>query len=134
MKPSNRPGVALISEAALAMVVATIALNLLPFRRLAGKLARSLPQARSDPDETERVQRAITAWARRVPYPPKCFVRGLTAHWMLRRRGLASTLYYGAATIDGVLKAHVWVRSGDVDVTGCENASDYALLASFPDR
>ena len=38
----------------------------------------------------------------------------------------------GAATIDGRLKAHVWVRSGDLDVTGCDIAGDYAELARFP--
>ena len=61
-----------------------------------------------------------------------CFEEGMAAHWMLRRRKITSALYYGAATIDGELKAHVWVRSGELDVIGCENAADYALLARFP--
>ncbi len=52
--------------------------------------------------------------------------------WMLRRRKIASTLHYGAASIDGKLKAHIWVRSGALDVVGCDIAGDYALLASFP--
>jgi hypothetical protein len=46
---------------------------------------------------------------------------------------LASTLYYGAATIEGELKAHVWVKSGERDVVGCEVADEYAQLARFPD-
>ena len=33
---------------------------------------------------------------------------------------------------DGRLVAHVWVRSGEVDVIGCEGAERYGLLAVFP--
>jgi hypothetical protein len=32
------------------------------------------------------------------------------------------------------LKAHVWIKSGPLDVVGCEIADDYALLARFPDE
>ncbi len=69
-----------------------------------------------------------------MPWRTMCFEQGLAAHWMLRRRKRPSTLYYGAATFDGELKAHVWVKSGDRDVVGCENADEYALLARFPDE
>jgi hypothetical protein len=61
-----------------------------------------------------------------------CFEQGLAAFALLRWRGLDTTLHYGAATIDGELKAHVWVTSGDAEVMGCENKEDYGLLARFP--
>ena len=52
---------------------------------------------------------------------------------MLRRRGISSVVYYGAARLaDGELSAHVWVRAGEHDVIGCEAASRYALLTTFP--
>ena len=51
---------------------------------------------------------------------------------MLRRRCLASALYYGARReVDGVLVAHIWVRSAHVDVIGCEGSEAYGLLAVF---
>jgi len=50
---------------------------------------------------------------------------------MLSRRGRPVSLFYGAALLDGELKAHVWVRSGEFDVIGCENASDFAILSQF---
>jgi hypothetical protein len=134
MKPSNRPRRRDMVEAAAAMAASAAVLRLLPFKRIADMVADHSPASRHDPDEVERVARAIRAWVRRLPIAPKCFVCGLTAVWMLRRRGIASTMYYGAATIDGVLKAHVWVKSGELDVVGCENAADYALLATFPDK
>jgi hypothetical protein len=62
-----------------------------------------------------------------------CFQQGLAAQLMLRRRGVPSVLYYGAAPNDGSgLSAHVWVRDGDVGVIGDEIASRYAQLAAFP--
>ncbi len=60
----------------------------------------------------------------------RCFERGLAAHAMLRRRGLQSVLYYGAAGAGG-LRAHVWVRCAGVDVVGGDEAPDFAFLARF---
>jgi hypothetical protein len=52
---------------------------------------------------------------------------------MLRRRGVPSVLYYGAAQGERTgLSAHVWVRDGDVDVVGGEIADRFAVLATFP--
>jgi hypothetical protein len=51
---------------------------------------------------------------------------------MLRRRGIPSVLYYGAAQDDrSGLYAHVWVRYGDFDVIGGEIAHRFAILAAF---
>jgi hypothetical protein len=62
-----------------------------------------------------------------------CFQQGLAAQLMLRRRGIPSVLYYGAAQDDkSGLYAHVWVRDGDVDVIGGEIAHRFAILAAFP--
>jgi hypothetical protein len=62
-----------------------------------------------------------------------CFQQGLAAQLMLRRRGIPSVLYYGAAQDDrSGLYAHVWVRDGDVDVIGGEIADRFAILAAFP--
>lgn len=123
----------MLIESGAMIIAASLVVRLVRFRRMAsiaGACRRAAPAALL-PD-IALIRRAIEAWARRLPWRTLCFEQGLAAHWMLRRRGLASTLFYGAGTIDGALKAHVWVRSGDRDVIGCENAGDYALLASFP--
>jgi hypothetical protein len=52
---------------------------------------------------------------------------------MLRRRGISSILYFGAAPDDQRgLCAHVWVRDGHIDVIGGETASRYAVLVMCP--
>jgi hypothetical protein len=125
----------LLAEAAAALAVSATAVTVLPFRRIAAWLStQAQERRRGEPWEIEQVRRAIDAWTRRLPVAPKCFSRGLGAYWMLRRRGIDAQLCYGAATIAGELKAHVWVKAGGMDVVGCENADEYALLVRFPDE
>ncbi|WP_363321767.1 lasso peptide biosynthesis B2 protein [Sphingomonas sp.] len=125
----------LVIEAALFLTVAATAIAVLRFPRLA-RLASGragLMTFCADERFIGEIRRALDAATRRLPFRTKCFERGLAAQWMLRRRGIDSTLFYGAALeTDGALSAHVWVRAGDIAVVGCENASDYALLACFP--
>ena len=129
---SERPPWPTLAEAGAVMIVASLAIRLVPFRQLARLMGGAGPVGRPGEQELATIVRAIRAWSRRLPWRTLCFEEGLTAHWMLRRRRYQSTLHYGAATIDGELKAYVWVRSGRLDVLGCDNAGDYALLASFP--
>lgn len=124
---------ALLAEAGAAILVASLAVRLVPFRTLAERLSRGGAGTSSADGETVYwLRRAVLAWARRLPWRTLCFEQGLAAFALLRRRGLAGTLYYGAATIEGELKAHVWVMSGQAEVVGCENKEDYGLLARFP--
>ena len=123
----------MLAESGAAILAATIIVRLLPPRVALDWGQPGSNRGGASPVEVAAIRRAVQAWARRLPWRTMCFEQGLAAHWMLRRRGYSSTLHYGAATIDGELKAHVWVRSGDEDVIGCENAGDYALLARFPE-
>jgi hypothetical protein len=52
---------------------------------------------------------------------------------MLRRRAIPSTLFYGASSDPerGII-AHVWIKSHDLPVIGCEESGRYAVLAAFP--
>jgi hypothetical protein len=127
------PPPALLAEAGAAILAASLAVRLVPFRTLAERLSRGAKgKAAADADTAYWLRRAVLAWAKRLPWRALCFEQGLAAFALLRRRGLAATMHYGAATIDGELKAHVWVTSGETEVVGCENKEDYGLLARFP--
>jgi len=127
----------LVVEATVALGAAAFAIAVLPFRRVAGAAARRIADAGADDEERARqvaqVRWAVTACARRVPWRAKCFEQGLAAQWMLGRRRIASVLHYGVAKDDRQrLIAHVWLRSGPLDVVGCENEGAFTELASFP--
>jgi hypothetical protein len=126
----------LLLEATLWLGVAGTAIAVLPFRHL-GRLAScpvrlAVPPQQTRQMEVKRVRWAIITAARRIPWLAMCFQQGLAAQFMLRRRGIPSVLYYGAASDRRGLSAHVWVRDGSVDVLGGELASGFALLTTFP--
>jgi hypothetical protein len=127
----------LLLEATVWLAVAGIAIAALPFRNIGLLAAR--PIRRPKPPNsvrlanTGRVRWAILAAARRVPWRSVCFQRGLAAQFMLRRRGIPSVLYYGAAQDNqSGLSTHVWVKDSDINVIGGEIAYRFAILATFP--
>lgn len=126
---------ALLADALVALVLASVAIRFLPFARVGEMASRQLGSGAGDPALPSKVVWAVTAWARRVPWRAVCFQRGLAAQMMLRRRGVDSILYFGAARRPATgLEAHVWVRAGESDVIGCEEAPAFAVLATFPNR
>ena len=131
---ASRDGLVL-AEALGALAVASLAIRLLPFRRVAAAAARGgADGGAGDAQAIGRVRWAVEAWARRVPWRAVCFQRGLAVHWMLRRRGIASMLHYGVGRAESDrLAAHVWVSVAGRDVIGGEEAPKFACLATFPD-
>jgi hypothetical protein len=126
----------LLLEAVLWLAIAGFAIAVLPFRHVgllaARPIHRSLPR-HARLNKVRRIRWAIISTAARVPWRVRCFQQGLAAQLMLRRRGIPSVLYYGAAQDDrSGLYAHVWVRDGDVDVIGGKIAYRFAILATFP--
>src|SRR4051794_10764617 len=127
----------ILIEAMLMLALSALAVAILPFRSIgrlsALRITRAAPPGENHSLAVRRVRWAIVASARRAPWRAMCFEQGIAAQLMLRRRGIASVLYFGAAPSDQRgLAAHVWVRDGDVDVVGGESASEFAVLATFP--
>lgn len=125
----------LLAEALALLTFSSVVIALVPFRHV-GRLA-SWPTRHRAPGDAARliaeVAWAVEACARRLPWSAVCYQQGLSAQLMLRRRGVASTLYFGAAPDkESGLKAHVWVRAGQSDVVGCELADRFAVLSAFP--
>jgi Transglutaminase-like superfamily len=125
-------------EAIIWLAIARVAIAVLPFRHvglLATRPVRRKVFGEMRLSKVRRIRWAIIVAARRVPWRALCFQQGLAAQLMLRRRGVPSVLYYGAAQWEGTgLSAHVWVRAGDIDVVGGEIADRFAVLATFPNQ
>jgi len=123
-------------EALVLVTLAAPAVRLVPFRRLGRLAATPVKRALAAEGERARIVHTV-AWAVDVASRVSrlralCFECGLAAQIMLRRRGVPSTLYFGAApNHQKGLGAHVWVMAGDIDVTGGDVASSFAPLAAF---
>lgn len=123
----------LLSEAMLCLTIASLLISLLSFSSIARFVTSGRKAVNPAPAPlARRMAWALNACANRVPWKAVCFQRGLAAQMMLRRRGWAAVLHYGIRRDDdGALAAHVWARSGDIDVIGCENAGDFQLVTSL---
>ncbi len=117
----------------MALAAASLAIAVLRFRRVAAMADGAWESRTVEPASLARIGWAVEAAARRVPWRTVCFQKGLAAHWMLRRRRIASTLCYGVRqSADKGVEAHVWVVSGDHEVIGCEIADQFGEVARFP--
>lgn len=131
----------LLFEALAELWRAKSLIHLTPFRRLAPKLGRQQMEtaAKDLPAKREvavEVSWAVQAAARHVPLGFVCLPQAIAAQRMLRRRGIATTLYLGIAPDNArheAITAHAWLRAGDKIVTGEVEARRHRVLATFAD-
>ena len=81
------------------------------------------------------VARTVRSVARRAPFKAVCLPQAIVAQWMLRRRGVASRLWFGVrrATADGDgnaarLEYHAWLTVGAKCVLGGGEIASYATM------
>lgn len=119
------------------LLAARIVVRVLPFRVIAARLGgagaespHDIPSA--DAARAREIGSLLRAVCRRVGWHPSCLVRSTAAMMLLRRRRLEGTLYLGVAReADQPLRAHAWVRCGDVFVTGGKQKDSFTVLGSF---
>jgi Transglutaminase-like superfamily len=129
----------LLVEAFVWLLFARLLLWVIPFRHLT-LLLRRTPSAHFDLPEPERqrfkqdVRWAVNRAAGLLPGETVCFPRGIAAQAICRRRGIPAIMYYGAASAPGKgLSAHVWVLDGTDGIVGHQLASEFRVLARFPE-
>lgn len=137
---------ALAIEAVACLLAARLALILIPFPRLARRLGTFVQptdtravqaRTRSSRQEArlaEDIGWAVTRAARYVPFKAVCLPQAIAARMMLRRRGVASAMHFGAAksgSMDKPLDAHAWLDAAGVEVTGYPVAKGFAEVGCF---
>jgi hypothetical protein len=124
------------AEAMLWLLAAYGALKLLPFRKIADFLGRrgGQPVVAISADASAialYVRTLVRRACRLLGHRPSCLVRSVAAMILLRRNGLEGTLYLGVRQTDGQLRAHAWVRCGDIFVIGGHGRRNFTVLHSF---
>ncbi|MGC2124057.1 MAG: lasso peptide biosynthesis B2 protein, partial [Xanthobacteraceae bacterium] len=80
----------------------------------------------------EEIGWAVTRAARYVPFRAVCLPQAMAARVMLKRRGVASVMHFGAAKgTEKPLDAHAWLDAAGVEVTGYPVAKNFAEIACF---
>lgn len=121
----------LLAEAVAGLLAARVKIAALPFRTIAGRLGvfvapddpRIAEHRAPAPAERARIAEqigwAVTRAARHVPFEAVCLPQAMAAHAMLRRRGIASAMHFGARRNDEKpIDAHAWLDAAGVQVTG----------------
>ena len=80
-----------------------------------------------------RVGASVERVARFTWWRSMCLEKALAGKWMLRRRGISSTMYVGMARKGSEFIAHAWLVGEGQTLTGAGNVS-YAPLAAFRER
>lgn len=127
----------LVAEALCMLSFFRLALNFVPVQRLTQWMAKSTPNYPSiDPTKAvqimRRVEWSIASAVRHAPFLFVCFPQCLAAYFMLRRRHIASRLFYGVARDGKQLKAHTWVKAGERMIAGGDAAGHFTVITSFP--
>lgn len=116
----------LILRVYVLLVIMRGVITALTLRRITARLGTPMAETPTEGVQADQLRYARrVGWAigRAAPLTPtnsNCYPQALTAWWLLHRRRIPTTFYYGAAfDEDGTaLQAHVWVRCGPVIVTG----------------
>lgn len=134
----------LLAEAVLCLLAARVALNFMSFPRLSQRLGTMVPAgdprtvtariaSQSDQIQTaKKVSWAVTCAARYMPIKAVCLPQAMAARRMLKRRGVASVMHFGAGK--GQTKpfdAHAWLDAAGVEVTGYPVEERLAEIACF---
>jgi hypothetical protein len=126
-------------EAFLLLGLARIMVVVLPFRILAATLGRHRMETdhQVSPPVTDlalKIGQAVRAAACHTPWKSVCLPQAVAAQWMLRRRGIAGTLYLGVAkdkTNPDKLTAHAWLRCGNQILTGAGGYQAFTVVTTF---
>ncbi len=129
----------LFIEAVCWLGVMRASIRCFPFRRiirwfqLAQGAGTLVPNA-DDHDRAARIGRAIRPGAARTPWQNTCLAQSLAGMAMLRRRGIAGTLFLGvarSADVGQAFAAHAWLCCGDNVLVGTGDESQFTPVACF---
>ena len=124
-------------EIAILLLVSKLSIFCLPFKRIVAFLGNlQIESTQELPEETiqkaNRIRKYIKKVAVMMPFKSVCFDQAITAKVMLDRRKIPATVYFGVANKDEVnIKAHAWVRAGQIMVTGGEGHQEFTVVAHF---
>ena len=129
----------LLAEATFCLLVARLVLILVPFPQLMRMITRPLRRDElhgpARVQQRKQVRQAIYTMRQRMQDQTTCLHRAIAAQFMLRRRGISSTIYFGAIRQPGEgLTTHAWVQDGTEGVVGYVTVQKarYHIVACYP--
>src|SRR5262249_23470259 len=116
----------LVLESLVMLAAARLLVTTTPSRSLVARIG-GVPAKESEPGNSgrpsqqtgsPRIGRLIERVARITWWRSMCLEKALACKWMLRRRGIPSTMYVGMAKQNEGFAAHAWLVAEGQTVTG----------------
>jgi hypothetical protein len=131
----------LFCEAVYRLLMARLAILIFPFRKIAPRLGEHMKETprQEQPHYTRtlvQIRQAMRRAGKYTPWESACLAQSIAGKMMLNRRNIPSTLYLGVAKEKKEkrkLKAHAWLRSGNIILTGQKgvNLSAFTVVSMF---
>ncbi len=123
---------ALVAECIAMLAAARVALRTIQSRKLLPGAGHVTPGsgASAPPAAAVRVGATLEKIAPAMPFRAMCLEKALAGQWMLRRRGIRTTLFLGMAKEGSTYLAHAWLRCNGATITG-DGPVPFTPLASF---
>lgn len=126
----------LLFEASIILIIIKLLIRLLPIRfykKIFGK-QNSEPEIQVSENQSHtlyKISQAIVRSRKVIPWKSKCLTEAIAAKIMLRKRGIASTLFLGINKDEDKMIAHAWLRCGNTYITGRRGMNKFVVLSSF---
>lgn len=85
----------------------------------------TLPMAVVTAQEISAIACAVNMAARLGPFKASCLTRSMVLKWLLRNRGVGTSLRVGVRTDSGMLDAHAWVEYQGVPINDRIDIGDH---------
>ena len=124
-------------EAIAYLVLTSVLVKLFPFRWIAPYIGEHMEESVATLDTRSAglarlIKQSIRWGSIALPWRPLCLPQAIAAKLMLRRAGIGSTLYMGVKTqTTDNLRAHAWLRVGQITVTGEREKLEFVMVARF---
>lgn len=135
----SRKEVWLFLEAVYFLAYARLAISLIPFKYIAPTLGiqtlemNNSIEAKETLSKAMEIAQAIKRGVRYAPWINVCLPQAIVAQRMLARRKIAYTVYLGTAKDESNsgLKAHAWVKCGDLFIVGKMGHEQFTVISRF---
>ncbi|MBW8687419.1 lasso peptide biosynthesis B2 protein [Chitinophaga rhizophila] len=125
----------LFAEAWCCLGVARVMLICMPFRKIAPFLGENISSSPPAPLRTtarsQRIRAAISRAAACAPWRTRCFEQALAGKFMLRYRRMSGIVFFGVNKTGDAIKAHAWLESEGIIITGGNGTEQYKVIARF---
>lgn len=119
------------------LLIGKILGRILPFRKIANLLGNQGITHCQEPTLTQQIKlkkilRVFRKITRHIPIHFSCLEQAFAFVQIIKKYKLPYLLYFGVNKDDNQqIIAHAWLKSGSINLTGCENADDFKLITTF---